>query len=235
MVNAGIQRESRMPRTAIVVGHTSGLGEAVARQLLARGDTVLGIARSSLVGVEGSLIEIGCDLEDDAAVDDVVNQIQTRHRTFDLFVFAAGYLAAHELDSLDSGTLQRSFRTNLFAPMLIEGALADLFAENEADIVNITSSSIREYYPKFSEYSASKIALAKFTDDLRRRLQPTAARVIELCPSGFTSRMYERMGGERIERDESLQMRADDVAAFLLSIIDLPKRMEVGQVYLNRK
>jgi NADP-dependent 3-hydroxy acid dehydrogenase YdfG len=222
-------------RTALIFGHTSGLGRALSERLLRRGDTVVGIARSGLSQEFSGLTEIACDLSQPADVEAAIDQIRCERVHFDLLIYSAGTLVAHEIDALEAASLVRLYQVNLFAPMMIESRLVDLCERNGADVVNITSSAIHEYYPEFTEYATAKTALAKFTDDLRRRLRPTAARVIEFCPSGFTSEMYSRMEGQKIVRDEAVQMRAEDVADLLVSVIDLPKNIEVGQIYVNRK
>ena len=157
------------------------------------------------------------------------------HAQFDVLIYAAGALAAHDIDELDLATMEYLYRVNVFAPMVLESGLLDLIESNGADVINITSSSIIDFYPAFSEYSSSKAALAKFTTDLRARLERTAARVTELCPSGFASSMYASMRGTRIARDETIQIPVEVIAQFMLTLLDLPKRMEVGRVFINRK
>jgi NADP-dependent 3-hydroxy acid dehydrogenase YdfG len=209
----------------------------VAEVLLARQYRVVGVARTTIGPVQavGELVEIQADLAVKLDVKRVVETLERDHSTFDVLLYSAGALAAHAIDSLDYDVAEYLFKVNALAAMHIESQLFDLIARNEADVINITSSSIVDYYPAFSEYSASKTALAKFTLDLQRSLVETRARVTEICPSGFTSSMYETMRGDRIDRDESLQIPVEAMAAFLLSLIDLPKQMEIGRVYVNRK
>ena len=152
-----------------------------------------------------------------------------------MLIYCAGVLTAHDLDDLNYAAMTHLYRVNLFAPMMIESRLLDVIEQNGTDVINVTSSSTLDYYPTFAEYSTAKAAFAKFTDDLRRRLQTSAARVVELCPSGFTSNMYSNMTGDRIDRDESRQIEAADLAALMGHVLDLPKRIEVGRLYVNRK
>lgn len=224
-----------MQKTALVFGHTSGLGLAVSQELIQNGYRVIGLARSSAKCSSPRLIEIGVDLSEETGLADAITAIRAQHPSFDVLVYCAGTLTAHEIDALDYATMINLYKLNLFAPMLIESKLLDLIERNGADVVNVTSSSILDFYPKFSEYSSAKAAFAKFTDDLRRRLRETEARVIELCPSGFTSRMYSSMTGEKIERDESKQIAAADLARLVVHVLELPKVLEVGRLYVNRK
>jgi short-subunit dehydrogenase len=219
---------------AIVFGHTSGLGQALTSQLLAKGYQVVGIARSAAQEAL-PVVNIQCDLSTEDGVNFVVEELRTNHNEFDVIVYSAGTLTAHGIAELEYKSMDYLYRLNVFAPLKIESALYDLIVSNGADVVNITSSSIVEVYEDFAEYSTSKAALAKFTLDLRRALHETEARVIDLCPSGFSSHMYERMTGKKIDRDESKQMGVDDVASLVLTILALPKRIEVSHIHLDRK
>lgn len=203
--------------------------------LLKRGYRVVGISRSSWPSADARLDQISADLSKREDVERVIESIRQRHAKFDFLLYSAGALAAHEIDELDYETLEYLHRVNVFAPMIIESRLLDLISSNDADVVNVTSSSIVDFYPKFAEYSTSKVALAKFTSDVQHALKGSRARVTEVCPSGFTSTMYETMLGEHVDRDERLQIRVQDLAEFIASILNLPKRMEIGRVYINRK
>ncbi|MBE7522342.1 MAG: SDR family NAD(P)-dependent oxidoreductase [Burkholderiales bacterium] len=57
-------------RVVIVTGVSRGLGPAIARVLLDRGLTVLGVGRSSAAGLEGDRYRFApCDLADLAGID----------------------------------------------------------------------------------------------------------------------------------------------------------------------
>lgn len=224
-----------MPDLALVFGHSSGLGFAIAEILLAEGRRVVGISRSlSRFGgrLEG---EIQADLSQRDDVYRVVDTIRSAYADFSTLIYSAGTLAAHPIDKIEYATIESVFRVNLFAPMVIESGVFDLIRENPADVVNVTSSSIVQYYPLFAEYSASKIALAKFSSDLQRALQDSDARVVDICPSGFASALYQRMEGVKVPRDETIQMPTSELAQLVVSILNLPRSMEVTRIDINRK
>jgi NADP-dependent 3-hydroxy acid dehydrogenase YdfG len=211
------------------------LGLALVRQLGDQGFDILGVARSK-AGISGATIsEISADLSKPSDVQAIVEEIRKKYSSFDAMVYTAGSLTAHGIEKLDYAEMEYLYRVNVFAPMTIESHLLDLIEHNGADVVNVTSSSLYDFYPKFSEYSSSKAAFAKFTSDLQRRLTKSQARVMDLCPSGFTSNMYANMGGEIIQRDESIQIRVEDLAALVCYILALPKRIEVSRIMVNRK
>ncbi len=216
-------------------GHSSGLGHAITEKLLADDYTVVGISRSTSDLESERLITLQADLSKEAELVSVVDKIKREHATFDVLLFATGTLTAHDINNVNYTDMEYLYRINTFAPMFIESSLLDLVKKNSADIINVTTSALVDYYPKFAEYSSSKAALAKFTKDLQKELQNTECRVLDLCPSGFTSNIYKTMSGDKIDRDESKQMQASDLAKLVVYIIGLPKKMEVTYLYINRK
>lgn len=222
-------------KKVIIFGHSSGLGLALTKRFIKDGIEVVGVSRSKCPIDSHFITNLKADLLDIKAVNQVINQINKKHSFFDALLYCAGTLTAHDIDKLDYGEMEKNFRVNTLAPMIIESQLLDVIKTNKADVVNVTSSSIIDYYPKFSEYSASKIAFKKFTQDLQKVLADSPCRVMEFCPSGFQSSIYKSMSGERIDRDESQQMKAEDLADLILYLLKMPKKIEVASIWINRK
>lgn len=222
-------------KKVILVGHTSGLGLALTKLFIEKGIEVVGVTRSASDYQADGLTEIKADMEDTDQVAAAVAEIKKDHRKFDCVIYNAGTLTVHGIDSIEAEELQRVYQVNVLAAMQFESALLPLIKENEADVVNVTSSGTLVYYPNYTEYTTSKTALSRFTSDLQKELQPTKSRVIDLCPSGFQSEIYKKMTGDKIDRDESVQMKAEDLAELLHYILRLPKKIEIAHVFVNRK
>ena len=222
-------------KTALIFGHTSGLGYQVAKRYLDAGYKVVGIARRKSDVVSENLVNLTADLSQKDDVLRVIQEVKDNHGTFDAVIYCAGVLIAHDIDKLDYDQMEQTYRVNTFAPMTIESELLDLIKQNRADILNVSSSSVVDFYPKYSEYSSSKIALQKFTNDLQKAFKDTPSRVVHFCPSGFTSNIYNTMIGEKVDRDESVQMKSEDLADLIYYLLALPKKIEITDIYVNRK
>jgi NADP-dependent 3-hydroxy acid dehydrogenase YdfG len=61
------------------------------------------------------------------------------------------------------------------------------------------------------------------------------SRVISFCTGGFKSGLFEKATGEEQVFKDSEWMSAEDVAAFMKQILELPKNMEISEVVINRK
>lgn len=222
-------------KTAIIFGHTSGLGLELTNQLIKKNYNVVGFARSACKLNSNLLINNITDLTSEQDINKAIFLIKSKYSSFDYLIYCAGTLTAHNIDNLNYSEVEKLYKINIFAPMIIESSLLKLIINNGSDVVNITSSALIDYYPKFAEYSSSKAALQKFTKDLQKELKETNSRVIEFCPSGFTSNIYKNMTGDKVNRDESVQMQAADVANILIFLLELPKKIEISQIYVNRK
>lgn len=224
-----------MPKTALVFGHTSGLGLAVSRELMTKGYKIVGVARSKSSVESDDVVSLTADISKKFDIENVVNEITQKYATFDVLVYCSGTLTSHDMGSLDYDGMEYAYKVNTYAPMYIESRLLDLIKKNGSYVVNVTSSTLMINYPQFAEYASSKAALAKFTKDLHVELKDTGARVMDICPGGFASNIYTKMSGEKNERDESKQMDPANIAGLIAYIVELPKNVEVPFLFVNRK
>lgn len=222
-------------KTAIVVGHTSGLGFAVTKALIAKQYKVIGVARSFCSIKSALIVNIQVDLSKKEEIEKTVTEVKNKYSKFDSIVYCAGTLTAHNMDNLSYDDMEQLYKVNVFAPMMFESSLLSLIRKNGADVVNITSSALIEYYSKFAEYSSAKAAIQKFTRDLQQELKETRSRVIEFCPGAFASNIYKNMTGEKVYRNEAAQLPADDYARIIVYLLELPKRIEIPSIYVNKK
>lgn len=162
-------------RTVMVTGASSGIGEATARAVAARGATVLLVARraeelrrvAADVGVAGGAAYVHpCDLTDGPAVQRMVEQVLDEHGGVDMLVNNAGRSIRRSLalsyDRLHD--VERTVAINYVAPArLILALLPQMVARGDGHVVNILSWGVQVKAPKFAAYIASKSALDVFS------------------------------------------------------------------------
>lgn len=224
-----------MPKKALIFGHTSGLGLSLTKSFLAKGYDIIGVSRSTSSIESNRITSLQTDLAQKSDLETLISTIRRDYADFDVLVYAAGTLTSHDFDKINYDDMEYVYRVNTFAPMLLESHLLDLIKQNETYVVNITSSTLILKYPEYAEYASSKAAFSKFTKDLHAELLPTGARVMDVCPAGFTSGIYAAMSGDHVERNENEQMNPDDIAELISTIVSLPKNIELPYVFINRK
>jgi len=153
---------------AIVTGHSRGLGEAIAADLLARGLTVLGIARheNARLGAEfPSLRQAALDLADSTALTrwlstDALTQFVSGVGTA-LLVNNAGVLQPiGPPETQDVEAVARAVSVNVGAALMFSAAFAGVTTPRcEGRTLHVSSGAGRKPYAGWSIYCASKAAL----------------------------------------------------------------------------
>ena len=162
-------------RTVLITGASSGVGEATARAVAARGARVLLVARRAeeLERVRGAVEDAGgsasayaCDLTDAEATEALVRTVLAEHGTVDMLVNNAGRSIRRSLEySYDRmHDFERSMAINYFGPVrLILGLLPAMRTQRFGHVVNVVTWGVQIKAPRFSAYIASKTALDTFS------------------------------------------------------------------------
>lgn len=179
------------PRTAIVVGASSGIGEAIARRLAAEGWRVGLAARrlprlQTLAGQIGNgAIAVAVDLADPDGARAALQALAAQLGDVELWVLNAG-----------TGELNRDFdwapeRDTLQVNVMGFAAMADVamhhcLARGRGRIVGVSSIARFQRRPAAIAYSASKAYVSTCLDGLRTlaRARKLPITVTEACP-GF--------------------------------------------------
>jgi uncharacterized protein len=161
-------------QVAVVTGASSGIGEAVARRLAAEpGMALVLVARREdrLRALAGTLpvptSHVPVDLTDDDAPARVRDHVLDHHGRLTLLVNNAG--ASWRATFAEGGyaNVRRTMDVNFDAVVrLTEALLPALRASAPSAIVNVSSTSGRIARPRAGAYSASKFALAGWSDAL---------------------------------------------------------------------
>jgi NAD(P)-dependent dehydrogenase (short-subunit alcohol dehydrogenase family) len=176
---------------AIVTGASQGIGAAVARRLLARGDAVVAVARER-PEVEGAHA-VALDVGDPAAVERAVARAAELGPLRTL-VNCAGVLRVEPVEATPPDEWDRIFRTNVVGPFLVaRAAIPHLRATGGGAIVNVGSVAATAGTPMTAAYGASKAALVHLTRTLAVELAPDAVRVNAVSPGLTRTPMAESL------------------------------------------
>jgi short-subunit dehydrogenase len=184
---------SRHPLVMVITGASSGIGEAAARRLardpaaqlvlVARREERLRALASSLG--EDRVSWLAVDLLDDDAPAQVREHLLSGHGRLDLLVNNAG--ASWRAPFADGGfdNVRRTMAINFDAQVRLTEALLPLLrASAPSAIVNVASTAGRVARAGTGAYSASKFALAGWSDALRAEEQRHGVHVGVVLP-GF--------------------------------------------------
>jgi uncharacterized protein len=184
------------PLVAIVTGASSGIGEATARRLAREpGASLVLVARreerlralAESLGLE-RVTWVAVDLVDEHAPERIRTHVLERHgRRLDLLVNNAG--ASWRKHFADGGyeNVRRTMAINFDAQVRLTEALLPLLRESAPSaIVNVASTAARVARAGTGAYSASKFALAGWSDALWAEEHANGVHVGLVLP-GFIS------------------------------------------------
>jgi uncharacterized protein len=174
-------------KTAVVTGASSGIGEAIARELARRGWKLVLVARrrERLEPVAEELrgeFEL-CDVSSREEVDRAAAAILERHPRVDLLVNNAGIPGRGDFFTLEPERIEAVVRTNYLGSVWMTRALAAGLLEGSR-VVNVVSVAGTVAFAPAGPYAASKHAQLAFSRSLTGLLAGRGVRVHTVLP-GF--------------------------------------------------
>ena len=175
-------------KIAWVLGASSGIGAAVARELVRRGATVAISARrkEQLHDVAGTdMLVLPADVTDAAAVAAAAARVRQELGPVDLAVPSAGYWKQMDPADWDTGVFDQHVRVNLTGMSnAIAAVLPAMLRRRSGTIAGIASVAGYRGLAGAEAYGATKAAQINLLESLRVHVARTGVRVTTICP-GF--------------------------------------------------
>lgn len=188
-------------KTAVVTGASSGIGAAIAIDLLNAGVNVVGLARrqervealkaSIATTATGQLHAIKCDLTNEDDIRQAFAWVNENFNGVDILVNNAGIIKTMNLlDADNSAQLRETIDTNILAVALCsrEAVLSMRQRNIDGHIVHINSCAGHKIpyfvgmYPSFNIYPSTKYAVTAMTEVMRQELQTFNSRIkVTVC------------------------------------------------------
>ena len=182
------ERNDLHPRSALVTGATSGIGEAVAKALAGDGFLVLVHGRDAGRGAR-VVKEIESDggrarfVEADLGEPDDVRRLGEEAADVDLLVNNGGFSWFGPTADLDVGTFDAMFASNVRAPYQLVSAIGPRMAQRgSGSIINLSSMAATVGLAGGAAYSATKASLAALTRAWAAEFSPAGVRVNAIAP-----------------------------------------------------
>ena len=232
-----MQKAQNNPQVWFITGASGGLGFALAKYLLEKGDKVAVTSRKKenlekkfgeLAKSENFLaLTLTFDKNIDKQVSQNLAQIQKKFGRLDNVVNNAGYGLLGFVEEISEKQLRQQFEVNVFAPFIVaQNALKIMRpqalseggnAQNiKARIYNISSIGGFKVSQCASVYCMSKFALSALSEGLDLDTLPFGVAAVNVMPGGFRTEFFgtsKNFGDLRVkdydERRESYKARTD--------------------------
>jgi short-subunit dehydrogenase len=179
----------------IILGATSAIAEATAREFARRGDAFFLVARSPerLQALAADLTLRGAskvavrsqDLRDAAAYEEMIEEATTALGGLDAALLAHGTLSDQKECEISTDRLLDDLQTNAISVMMLCTHLANRFEAQKRGVIAVISSVAGDRGRRSNYvYGSAKAAVTAFTSGMRQRLRPSGVHVVTVKP-GF--------------------------------------------------
>ncbi|HEX4146212.1 MAG TPA: SDR family NAD(P)-dependent oxidoreductase [Pirellulales bacterium] len=190
-------------KVALVAGGSSGLGRAIAVELARQGARVAIAARGSS-GIDATLekmraagaevLGIAADVTRQDDVDRLIDETVTQFGRLDVLVNAVGRSARGAALATTPEEFAAMLELNLMATVRVTAGAGPHLLRSRGHLINIGSLAAKFAGRYMGGYSASKFALAGYTQQLRLELADDGLKVLLVCPGPIVRdevRQYE--------------------------------------------
>ncbi len=192
-------------KKAIVTGGSRGIGNAIVRELLARGASVWSLSRSAAenqaeleaVAREGggALAWRAADVSKDEDLAKIVDAIISEAGALDVLVNNAGITRDGLIFRMSTADWDEVIRANLTSAFVTSRAAARVMIRQRSGcILNVSSVSGIMGNPGQVNYSASKAGLIGFSKSLAREVASRGVRVNVIAPGFIETDMTKALG-----------------------------------------
>lgn len=242
--------------TAVVTGASSGIGDATARALAARGASVVAIARRAdrLAGLVeqiaadgGTALALPVDVTDGDRLREAVDTAAGAfgHDRIDILVNNAGVMLLGPAATASLEDWRRMVDLNLTALLTAtHAALPHLLSAAEAgprhvaDLVNVSSIAGRVARLGSNVYNATKFGVGAFSESLRQEFARRHLRVALVEPGAVDTELRDHLRPEiraaQFQRFEGVKvLEARDIADAIEYMVTRPRHVAINELMVR--
>ena len=191
-------------RVALVTGASKGIGAGIARELAARGASVIVNYSTSKSGADhvvaeilaagGTAAAVQGNVSHPSEIDAMIAAGKTAFGKIDIVVNNAGVYAFTPLETLTTDVISSMLDVNVTGLLLTTRAAVALFPPDGGSIINI-GSVVGEIAPAMaSVYAGTKAAINAITRVLAKELAPKKIRVNAVNPGAVATEGFTAAG-----------------------------------------
>jgi short-subunit dehydrogenase len=176
---------------ALVVGSSSGLGQALAKAYLARGYRVFGVARSAEHGItHPQFTSLQADIGQPDSAEAIHQWLESQGFGYDVLVLNAGAGHAGFAQNTPFTDIERLFSVNFFGLVRLFTRLMEPMQRlNKGTVLVISSLAAYRGVPGAGPYGATKAALSSLFESFQIDLQGTDIRIVQVFPYFVITKM----------------------------------------------
>lgn len=236
-------------RTAIITGASSGIGQAAAKELAAKGMNVMLAARREerLVQLKEEIEAAGgkaeyavTDVTQVSEVERLAEKTIEHFGQIDVLINNAGLMPLSNLNKKKTDDWDRMIDVNIKGVLYGIGAvLPHMEARETGHIINIASVAGLAVRPSSAVYSGTKFAVRAITEGLRLELNPEHnIKVTIISPGVVTTELQASITDPDAidlfnKRGIGKPLESDEIAKAIAYAVDQPDFVDVSEIVIR--
>ncbi len=246
--------ESLEGSVVLVTGASSGIGEATARTLAARGAKVALVARrldrleklaAEIAGQGHTALAIEADITDQQQAIDAVKRTVDELGRLDILVNNAGMMLLGPMSDAPSEEWDRMVDINIKGLLYVTHAaiphLRDAAADSPrgaSDAVNISSVAGRVASAGAGVYNLTKFGVGAFSEAMRQELSREGVRITIIEPGAVSTELVDHLRPEVRESvrgrfDDIKTLEAHDIAEAIEYAVTRPAHVSINEILIR--
>jgi len=222
-------------RTVLVTGASSGIGRAIAQNLLQLGHAVVGVSRDcqKFTRQMENFSPVQLDLSQLAELPKKICQLQQRFPNIDAVVFSAGFGQFGSVEEFSYSQIEALMTLNFTSQVFLTKALLPaLKRKASSDLIYIGSEAALKGSRKGAVYCASKFAVRGFTQALREECGKSNVRVCLINPGMVKTAFFDHLAFEPGDHDSNAIL-PEDVAAAVSYVLGSREQIVIDEINMS--
>lgn len=238
-------------KVVVIMGASSGIGEATAN-LLAKNGAKLTIAARRMNRLEkivqnnvgAEILPVAADVSKADEVQNVIDKTVEKYGRVDVMFNNAGIMPVNNLDAIARDEWQNIMDINVKGVLNGIAAVLPVMKKQQSGHI-ITTSSVLGYevLPGYAAYSGSKYAVRAIMEGLRQEERTNNIKTTVIAPGTVQTELFNSINNQEIkEQLESLKdlpgadmqaLQPEEIAEAVAFVINTPKNMAVNEMVIR--
>jgi NADP-dependent 3-hydroxy acid dehydrogenase YdfG len=232
-------------KVIVITGASSGMGEAAARHLAAKGaSVVLGARRSERIeATAGEISQAGAKAiavtTDVTRRDDLKRLVGAAVANFgrvDVLINNAGLMPLSPIERLKVEEWDQMIDVNLKGMLYgIAAVVPHMKAQKSGHIINLSSVAGHKLIPGSAVYSATKFGVRALSEGLRQELKPYNIRTTIISPGAVKTELLEHISEGDVRKANQdfvgeFGLSPESFARIVAFVIGEPEELDINEV-----
>lgn len=238
--------KSLSEKVIVIMGASSGIGEATARLLARKGAKLVIAARRQerLIAIkkelpEATILVQQADVTKEEEVQHVIKLTMEKYGRIDVLFNNAGVMPTAPLIEAPKGEWRQMLDINIMGVLNGIAAVLPIMVEQKSgQIIATDSVAGHVVYPDSAVYCGTKFAVRAIMEGLRQEQRENNIKSTIISPGAVQTELYQTISNRVVAETLHLEqlswgLKAEDIAQTVVFAIDTPDRMSISEMVVR--